>query len=110
MSTTIQALKERAKPNLARGRNELKGPDLSEAVLVLAEASQARMEARNEARQKFTIMECHDVLEAMDVDIGRLAYVKLMTLFQEKGWREAFLHMSDARRKDLVESIKEGEL
>ncbi|KAF5181585.1 hypothetical protein FRX31_028828, partial [Thalictrum thalictroides] len=30
-----------------RGRNELKGPDLSEAVLVLAEASQARMEARN---------------------------------------------------------------
>ncbi|KAF5184647.1 hypothetical protein FRX31_025765 [Thalictrum thalictroides] len=72
-----------------RGRNQPKGPDLSEEVFKLAEASQARMEAR----RKFTIMECQDVLEAMDVDVGRLTYVKLMTLFQKKGWREAFLHI-----------------
>ncbi|KAF5205422.1 hypothetical protein FRX31_004992 [Thalictrum thalictroides] len=93
-----------------RGRRELKGSDLSEAVLMLAETSHARLDARLEAKGKFTITECQDVLETMDVEIGRVTYVRVMTLLQEKVWREAFLHMSDARRKDLIESIENGDL
>lgn len=61
-----------------------------------------------QAERKFTMTECLDILDAMDITMSRRTYLQAVKLFQKEGWREAFLHMSDPRRKELVLSIEDG--
>lgn len=61
-----------------------------------------------QAERKFTVTECLDILDAMDITMSRRTYLQAVKKFQKEGWREGFLHMSDARRKELVLSIEDG--
>ncbi|KAF9618892.1 hypothetical protein IFM89_002887 [Coptis chinensis] len=80
------------------------GSGMSEALLRVAEASQARAALTNQ----YTISKCIQILDGMDV--GDRAYMKALKLLQEKGWREAFICMSAERRKGWLRSIKDGDI
>ncbi|OVA14675.1 hypothetical protein BVC80_1817g18 [Macleaya cordata] len=88
-----------------RGRRESKGSELKEELKILAETSRAKLELKT----KYTISECLEILDAMGSDqVGRDTYIRAMKLFQEIGWRETFIRMTDERRKDLIGSIERG--
>lgn len=72
------------------------------------EGEQPSVAVLKQAERKFTVTGCLDILDAMDITMSRRTYLQAIKIFQKEGWREAFLHMSDARIKELVLSIEDG--
>ncbi|KAF5188270.1 Myb/SANT-like DNA-binding domain protein [Thalictrum thalictroides] len=99
-----QFKRSRSTTNTRRSRNN-KSSDLSEAVKMMAEASQTR----NEMKNKYTIQECMAILDTMG-ELDEDTYMRAMKLLQVKGWRESFVLMSDERRKGWLHSIERGVL
>lgn len=92
--------------NTRHESRDSEGSGLSEALKMMAEASQARVAMTN----KYTISECIEILDGMGEDVKDSTYMRALKLLQEKGWREAFIRMSLERRKGWLRSVQDGDI
>ncbi|XP_010245132.1 PREDICTED: L10-interacting MYB domain-containing protein-like [Nelumbo nucifera] len=91
-----------------RGKRE-RTFEMSDAIKFMAQASNRRTNALIERAEKYSIAKCIEILEGME-GLPMRTYLKATKMFQEKGWRETFIEMSEDRRKGWLEGVASGEI
>ncbi|XP_010279316.1 PREDICTED: L10-interacting MYB domain-containing protein-like isoform X2 [Nelumbo nucifera] len=92
-----------------RGKREKINTEMSDAIKFMAQAYNRRIDTLVEHAEKYSIGKCIKILENME-GLPMRTYLKATKMFQEQGWRETFIEMSEDRRKGWLEAVMSGEI